>query len=289
MRADLELLDRREIPLREVSALAMTAAPGGGALLAAIGDAGPELAVAPVDAGGELGPWETVNLDAFERAPDVPRIRQAEALAFDGAGTAVVLLEQPALAVVIDTRARRLAGTFGLDGGGLPGRVGERWSADPSSRGEGVLLLRGGRVLVAKEKRPAGLIEFGPAGAAASGIGPDTILGADEAWEAPAPGAALAALAWWPGPDGLDDLSDLAAAPDGSVHALSDESRSLARLALPLAPGDGAAPTAAIWKLPKQVGKAEGLAFLPGGRIAVAADRRDRDRNLAILAAPPDP
>ncbi|MFN8130400.1 MAG: hypothetical protein U0R70_02490 [Solirubrobacteraceae bacterium] len=289
MGADLDLLERHEIPVREVSALAVTGTPGGGTLLAAIGDAGPELAVAPVDAGGELGPWETVNLDAFERAADVPRIRQSEALAFDGAGTAVVLLEQPALAVLIDTRARRLAGTFGLDGSGLPGRVGERWSADPSSRGEGVLLLRGGRVLVAKEKRPAGLIEFGPAGAAAGGIGPDTILGAGEAWEAPAPGAALAALAWWEGPDGLDDLSDLAAAPDGSVHALSDQSRSLGRLALPLGPEAASAPATAIWALPKKVGKAEGLAFLPGGRIAIAGDRQDPGPNLAILAAPPGP
>ncbi len=288
MGADLDLLERHEIPVREVSALAVTGTPGGGTLLAAIGDAGPELAVAPVDASGELGPWETANLDAFERAADVPRIRQSEALAFDGAGTAVVLLEQPALAVVIDIRARRLAGTFRLDGAGLPGRAGERWSKDPSSRGEG-LLLRRGRVVVAKEKRPAGLIEFGPAGAAAGGIGPDTLLGAGETWEAPAPSTALAALAWWEGPEGLDDLSDLAAAPDGSVHALSDQSRSVGRLALPLGPGAASAPATAIWALPKKVGKAEGLAFLPGGRIAIAGDRQDPGPNLAILAAPPGP
>ena len=35
--------------------------------------------------------------------------------------------------------------------------------------------------------------------------------------------------------------------------------------------------------------RAEGLAFLPGGRIAIAGDRQDPGPNLAILAAPPGP
>ena len=56
---------------------------------------------------------------------------------------------------------------------------------DASSRGEGLVFLRGGRLLVAQEKRPQALIEFGPVGAEPQGLSSDDLLGPGESWQAP--------------------------------------------------------------------------------------------------------
>jgi hypothetical protein len=40
--------------------------------------------------------------------------------------------------------------------------IAQEWSDPKGSRGEGMVLLPGGHLLVAKEKQPAAFIEFGP-------------------------------------------------------------------------------------------------------------------------------
>jgi hypothetical protein len=40
--------------------------------------------------------------------------------------------------------------------------IAQAWSDPKGSRGEGAVLLPGGHLLVAKEKKPAAFIEFGP-------------------------------------------------------------------------------------------------------------------------------
>jgi hypothetical protein len=44
------------------------------------------------------------------------------------------------------------------------------WSDPEGSGGEGVVLLPGGHLLIAKEKHPAALIEFGPRGSRSRGL-----------------------------------------------------------------------------------------------------------------------
>ena len=139
-----------------------------------------------------------------------------------------------------------------------------------------------GHVLVVKEKDPAGLVELGPAGDDALGISASTLLPQEEAFEASA--EELVALAWWPWPhdDVLEDLSDLAVDHAGGLWVLSDQSRALAELQLPLEPGDEPR-LGEVLRLPKKIAKPEGLAFLPSGVIAVADDRHDDADNLWLL------
>jgi hypothetical protein len=79
-----------------------------------------------------------------------------------------------------------------------------------------------GHVLVAKEKDPAGLVEFGPRGSHSMGLAPATLPEEGEPWALD--GAVLDALAWWPLPDEvagvLRDLSDLSRDHDGGVWLL---------------------------------------------------------------------
>ena len=185
----------------------------------------------------------------------------------------------------VDLAERRIMSRFALDTSTVD-VLHRTWSQPGASRGEGVLLLRDGHLLVAKEKKPAGLVEFGPRGSEPHGISGETILGHDEGWTPPADEHGLVALAWWPwdgdDTDDLTDLSDLAPDRDGGVWVLSDQSRCLAQLVLPLVPGGRIAVTG-TQRLPKKVGKAEGLAFLGDGLIAVADDRKDTRDNLWVL------
>jgi uncharacterized protein YjiK len=173
-----------------------------------------------------------------------------------------------------------LTHAYVLDGGQHAG-LDDTWRDDPSSRGEGMVLLRDGHVLVLKEKRPAGLLEFGPAGDQPRGLSADTLHISGREWVAPE-GDSLMALAWWPVDATLADLSDAEIGPDGDLYLLSDQSNAIARLALPL-DVDATPEYAQVWALDSSITKAEGLTFLPDGAGLVAVDRSDLGRNLATL------
>jgi hypothetical protein len=278
--------DWGQIPLREVSGL--SCGPGlRGPLLVAVGDHGPDVAFAPIlrgsGHGAQVGAWERIDLSDLPAPLGVPQVDQAEAVALDGAGTAVVLIEDPAVLLVLDVREPRLTGAYRLDVAGIDA-VEESWTTEPGSRGEGVVLMRDGHVLVVKEKRPAGLLEFGPAGDRPLGVSPQTLL-ASGAW-APPMGPTLSALAWWPGDGTLEDFSDAAVAPDGALFLLSDQSAAIGRVLLPLLPGGPSVPLARAWPLDEGIDKAEGLCFLPDGTALVAVDRPGHGRNVAFLPGP---
>jgi hypothetical protein len=268
-----------EIPLREVSGLAV-AVLRGGLVLAAVGDHGPNVALAPVHPDGELGAWEVIDLSALDSPPGAPAVEQAEAVATDGAQHAMVLIEDPALLLVLDTAKRRLTHAYQLDAGQHEG-LGQAWREDPSSRGEGMLLLREGHVLVVKEKKPAGLLEFGPKGDAPVGLSSGSLHPRGQEWVPPA-GDRLHGLAWWPIAHTLKDISDADIGPDGGLYLLSDQSNAIAEVRLPLAPG-AAVEFVEVWALPDSIEKAEGLTFLADGAALVAVDHKHVSRNLAIL------
>jgi uncharacterized protein YjiK len=141
--------------------------------------------------------------------------------------------------------------------------------------------MRDGHVLVLKEKRPAGLLEFGPEGDIPLGVSSATLHEPGQPWSPPDV-ASLVALAWWPVNHAIVDLSDADIGPDGSLYVVSDKSSAIAEVTLPLAVGDDLV-FARVWALPDSIEKAEGLAFLPDGSTVVAVDRSDVGRNLATL------
>jgi hypothetical protein len=277
----LDLLGFGEIPLREVSGLAI-ATLREGQYLVAVGDHGPNVALAAITGRSEepLGPWDVLDLSRLEAPEGTPKVEQAEAVAADGDHQALVLIEDPALLLVVDTSERRITHAYALDAGSHPG-LDETWRDDAASRGEGMVLLRGGHVLIVKEKRPAGLLEFGPEGDEPRGVSAATLHPAGDEWTAPTT-SRLVGLAWWPAPADLADLSDAEVGPDQSLYLLSDQTNAVAQLSLPLTPGDDVA-YAHVWRLPKEVKKAEGLTFLPDGTALVAVDQHAKGPNLATL------
>lgn len=275
-----------DIPLEEVSGICVDRSRRGRLSLLAIGDRlaiGARLSLTDPD-DDELE-WELAPISRLSGTRLPKRDPQVEAIAVDGAGRVLLLQESPARAELVDLRAARVVASFDLE---VPddGPVGESWGDPDGSRGEGVLLLAGGRLLVAKEKKPAALIEFGPPGARSRGVA-GRLATAGRAWPVTPGEHRYVALAVWRPDDALRkvcrDFSDLAVGPDGGVYVLSDESSSIARLSA-MAPGGGTVTLDASWTISGLKGKPEGLAFTKDGRAIVALDKKKTRRNLALLA-----
>jgi hypothetical protein len=112
--------------------------------------------------------------------------------------------------------------------------IARAWSDPKGSRGEGVVLLPGGHLLVAKEKKPAAFIEFGPPGSRSRGLPRGGALADGERWAIKKGHHRFVALATWFPDKSLAttcaDFSDLEIGPDGRLYLLSDQSSTIARL-----------------------------------------------------------
>lgn len=267
----LTVLDVEDIPLREVSGLALS----GGRILA-IGDHDPVLFRA---APGPFPPrWEAIDLAGLG-LPDGGS--QFEAVQSAGGDAVLILQEEPARVLHIDLAARTLLGTLTLE---VPEshRLRQAWLGDRSSRGESLILTAGGHLLVVKEKNPAVILEFGPVGDEPVGWrrgGPVVV---------PSPGdATLTLLTTWRLDAGAvercPDISDAAIGPDGRLYLLSDKGSAIVRMPDVLDPQGGEVGVIDIWQLSGHPEKAEGLAILADGTPLVALDTKSPRRNLLRL------
>jgi hypothetical protein len=88
----------------------------------------------------------------------------------------LLLQEGPSRVLVLSAGLARVEAVVELAvAPGQPG-FGREWADDDNARGEGLLLMDRGHLLVAKQKDPVCLIEFGPAGDAPLGVSPETLL-----------------------------------------------------------------------------------------------------------------
>jgi hypothetical protein len=213
---------------------------------------------------------------------------QWEAVAGDGAGNICLLAETSSRIECLDKDLRQKLGEWMLD----PSKSHElkkSWEADPNSRGEGMVLLKRGHLLLLKEKHPSLLVEFGPSGEMAMGFGPESILAPGEVFAFHTAGS-LAALKVWSFASSLvaqaHDGSDLALGPDHRLYLLSDESRSLVRLEAHLKPEESKLRGSAFWKLPRELKKPEGLAIDKAMHPWVVVDQKQADRPALFRLSP---
>jgi hypothetical protein len=210
---------------------------------------------------------------------------QIEAVCADGVGRVLLLQETPARVELIDPKALKVVASINLAVEGR-GEIARTWSHPKGSRGEGMVLLPGGHLLIAKEKKPAAFIEFGPPHSRSRGLGRGGALAAGKRWPIKRGRHRFVALAIWL-PDkklakACADFSDLEIGPDGCLYLLSDKSSTIARLD-DLPAGGGTVALRDAWRLGDLHGKPEGLAFTPQGRAIVGLDTRKARQNLVLL------
>jgi uncharacterized protein YjiK len=245
-----------DVPVPELSGLALSTGRAGRARLLAIGDrktvlAHAELTDEPLD-------WTVVDLERFglDRS-------QLEGIATTADGSVLVLCESPPVVHVLDLDTERVE-TISL----LPGGLDDVFD-DSASSGEGLVPLGDRRLLVAQEKKPPLLVEFGPSDDDATGT--------------------LQALAAWK-VEGVDDISDLAVS-GGELYCLSDQSRCIVVVDLPLDPDDREARVREAWELdvPERDGpdgKPEGLVVTDDGTLLVGLDTEEPTANLCWYDRP---
>ncbi len=278
-----------DVPLREVSGVCLLRGSSHEMFLIAVGDRVAKVAwlSLPHSDSGSLD-WRTINVAKFsgsEMPEDDPQI---EAICCDGAGRVLMLQETPPRAEFVDLEASQVVASIELAVEGSS-ELADSWSDPKGSRGEGVVLLPGGHLLVAKEKQPPALIEFGPPGSHPIGLPAGGQLQDGARWPIGEGRHAFVALTVW-FPDKrlakiCNDFSDLEIGPDGRLYLLSDQSATIARLD-DLPPGGGMATLAAAWRLHELDGKPEGLAFTAEGRAIIALDKRKARHNLVLLEPP---
>jgi hypothetical protein len=232
--------------------------------------------------------WQTSSIARLAGSMLPKNHPQIEAICADGVGRILLLQETPPRVELIDPKASKAVATIDLVVEGRD-KFARAWSDPEGSRGEGAILLPGGHLLVAKEKKPAALIEFGPSHSRSLGLARGGALAAGKRWPIKRGHQHFVALAIWHPDKALTktcaDFSDLEIGPDGYLYLLSDKSSTIARLD-DLPPGGGTAALRDAWKLGNLDGKPEGLAFTAEGRAIVGLDTRKPRRNLILLEPP---
>ena len=218
---------------------------------------------------------------------------QWEALQTDASGTLFVLQEFSSSIFILSPDMLVMQGAIHLDLQSVPNsdrknadRPGRWASLADSSAGEGFVLLRGGKILLAKEKLPSVIIEFGSEQIHfdAKLLHKDVeFLGDDEVFEQPSESSLFKALNRWTvrGREQCD-ISELATYSD-RLYALSQSCGEIWKLSS-LVSGERTVAVDQIWRLPHRVKGAEGLVVLQANQFVVGRDRKGDGNNLYILS-----
>src|SRR6516164_271988 len=241
-----------DVPLREVSGICLRRGRNGRMSLIAVGDHAAKVAWFSLPRGdeGEIC-WDTTNIAKLPGSLLPKRDSQIEAVCADGLGRIFLLQETPPRIELIDPKVPKVLASIDLAVEGR-GEIARTWSDPKGSRGEGMVLLRGGHLLVAKEKKPAAFIEFGPPHSQSRGLVRGGALAAGERWPIKKGHYRFVALATWLPDKTLAktcaDFSDLEIGPDDFFYLLSDKSSTIARLD-DLPAGGGTAALLDAWRL----------------------------------------
>lgn len=269
--ARLRILDTYDSPIDEASGLCTATLSDGHECLVVVGDADTTIAWTPLESGAP-SQWQKLDLTELAGVPD--DLGQFEAVADAGQGRVLVLGEEPALLVLVDPLAGECLGWWHLTMKESPDFQ-ELWDRDENSRGEALLPLPDGHLLVLKEKSPVVAIECGPGGRTSW----DRSAVVD-VW-APPDGHELPVVHWSDITDAPRDISDCTLS-DGRIVAVSDKD---ACLVLLTHDGESFAAGESL-PLDKKISKPEGLTVTAAGEWFVAMDSRETSGSLVRIQAP---
>jgi hypothetical protein len=271
-----------DVPLSEVSGLGQRRMSDGAREILAVGDQQFEVVIIrPNDE-----EWQHRNVSlAFALEGKRAESSEWEAADGDATGRVFLLQESPSRVYIARRDLDHIERVIDLKLD-APQRRDLNWDADSNARAEGLVLMANGHVLVAKEKDPPLILEFGRRADDAAGVQPTLLLGSLGEFPVPdKPTTAFEVLATWHLDQGagITDISDIAAGPDDRLYLLSDESRCIARVETSVSRGETAVDVVEIWELPEEIQQPEGLVLMENMIPIVAIDRDEQEENLFVM------
>lgn len=212
-----------------------------------------------------------------------------EALAIDGQNRIFALQEHTQSIVVLSEDLKSVEHVIHYnfaDAFSDPVNKGSR-KVRKNALGEGLVLLKNGHILVAKENYPVALVEFGPVGDDPLGLNPNTVLAEGEAFtfafEEDFHQKLVPLHSWTLATHGKCDISDLALDNDRQLMALSEDCLTIQRYrSLEL---NKEAALLDVFVLPGEVKSPEGLVAV-GNEWLVGSDvSSKKEFNLYRLKA----
>ena len=283
--APMDLVSFKQIaaPLLEVSGLSWLDHVGGSVI--AVGDSEYRALVFSGKPSAAVE-FKSIDLNWLKPLAGNPS-SQFEGVAVDHSRLVFLLQESPGTIFVVNIATQKLVKRIDLQ---VPESmdIAHAWKDDPNSRGEGIILLKNGHILILKEKKPTVIMEFGPNGAQAGGYQPGMGVGLDDVFTLPAENTvSFSALKYWTIEGLLErqiaDLSDLAVGPDGNIRAVSDQGGAIVSFEANLSPNSQKTSVAKVFRLPVEIKKPEGLIFGDHGRSIVGLDLHEITNNVYFL------
>ena len=291
-RGKLRILRSFSVPLREISGLSKF-----GQHIFAVGDDEPLLGVLQLT-GDELKLLQTINFTAplWHNYFLCPRLhnsicrslaviinKQWEGLYYEATTDTIHVLQESTGSIFVFNRAMdQILSRTMLDF--FPDRY-EKSARTNNSLGEGFVPLANGRVLVAKEKFPTAIIEFGARDDTAQGYDPRR---PSRATANTAALRTLYPLHYWHLPKSADkhcDLSDITRDDDGALFGISQVCRRIYRFAA-LDPSTEQLQVVQSWYVGSSIKAPEALVVIAPQVFLVASDVKHLRNNLWLLAAP---
>jgi hypothetical protein len=284
----LQIREVYDVPLKEISGLGQRRPrAGGGVQVLAVGDQEFTVVIAELGPEGGRPEFYPVRLEEVIAPGDPSAGSEWEAADGDATGRVFILQESPGKVFVLGPDLDHLLCSIDLS---IESGSSLDWFDTPNSQGEGLVLMTNGHLLVAKEKDPPVLMEFGPEGEDPEGVAPELLFTTSE--EFPLPSGhreTFTLLEVWDLDSGADeaitDISDVAVGPDDRLYLLSDESRCIARIEPSLSPGRDKLGVTAVWRLPEELVQPEGLVLDRNLNPIVAIDRDEMKENLFVLSS----
>jgi uncharacterized protein YjiK len=272
-----------DIPLTEVSGLGQRRTAKGSNEILAVGDRQFDIVIIRVE-GDELK-HQTISLASLLEGVSAGKSSEWEAADGDGTGRVFMLQESPSRVYVASPNLSQIERVIDLNLDAHQRRE-LTWDADSNARAEGLVLLANGHVLVAKEKEPPLILEFGNSNEGGRGVRPDLLLDSSEEYPLPDEhDTSFELLTTWHLDEsaGITDISDMATGPDDRLYVLSDESRCIARLETAASRGKSEIHVHAAWHLPQEIEQPEGLVIMKDMVPVVAIDRDEQYQNLFVM------
>lgn len=211
-----------------------------------------------------------------------------ESVFSDESGRIFIIQEDPSQILVVSSDLKSIEKKITLIPPSAKGEA-EQWASEPNSRGEGLLPLKNGNIIVVKEKKPLRLIEFAKKGGKASGY--DKSVSIEFRGTFPIPTESniefSPVFTWKFDEEGerlMEDASGLNVDADGKLYLLGDNRGWIASIGKDLKVSKSLLNISKIWLLPSVVVKPEGMVVDQKRRPVIAIDSKRTDKpNLFVL------